>query len=136
MFKRRTPPPFLFSTVTHIIAAVKQSNTMISCSGSLLFNQTHSRPTRSSTHRNNKCGQCPALCFSFTDPRGRAVSNCTLDLIGSAVQCTAVEADKSFFQSLEKWLPTEWSEDTGRDKEFIVSWLVFELYCNCEGAHW
>lgn len=108
---------------------------MISCSGSLLFNQTYWHPTQSPTRSNNKCWPCPAPCFSFTDRRGRAVSNCTFDLIGSAVQCTAVKADKSFFQSLEKWLPTEWPEDTGRNKESIVFWPVFVFCWNCEGAN-
>lgn len=41
---------------------------MMSCSGCLLSNPAHSRPTQSPTHRNNKRGQCPAPCFSFTDP--------------------------------------------------------------------
>lgn len=77
----------------------------------------------------------PAPCVSFTDRRGRAVSNCTFDLIGSAVQCTAVKADKSFFHSLEKWLPTEWPEDTGRNKESIVFWPVFVFCWSCEGAN-
>lgn len=31
----------------------------------------------------------------------RAVSSCTLSLIGSAVQCAAVDSDKSFFQGLK-----------------------------------
>lgn len=57
-----------------------------------------------------------------------------LTVIGSAVQCTAVKADKSFLQSREKWLPTEWTEDTGCDKEFNVCWPVFGLYWNCGGA--
>lgn len=90
-----------FPTVTHVNAAVKQGNTMMVLETTNVDNAPHP-----------------------TDRRAGAVSNCTLDL---AVQCTAVEADKSFLQGFEKWPPTKWSEDTGRNREFIVSWPVFQF---------
>lgn len=46
----------------------------------------------------------------------KAVSNCTLSLIGSVVQCTAVDSDKSFSQSPKECLPAAVSEDAGGEK--------------------
>lgn len=101
---------------------------------SFLTKHTHS-PTQSPTHSSNQSGRCPAPYSSFT-VCVRAVSNCTLNLIGSAVQCAAVKDDKSFFYSLEKCLPAELLEDTGHDNELIASRLLFRLSCNCEDPHW
>ena len=48
----------------------------------------------------------------------KAVSNCTLSLIGSTVQWAAVDNDKSSFQSLKNvWPVTAMSEDRGEEED-------------------
>lgn len=106
---------------THIIAAVKHTNTMLSHLVSRFFTNTHrdghTHPTQSSAHKTQKSRRaCPPPSLLST-VYIKAVSNCTLSLIGSAVQCAAVDSDKSFFQSPEECLPTAMSEDTGGGKK-------------------
>lgn len=68
---------------------------------------------RTQTHKCRR--RCPPPSFLST-VYIKAVSNCTLSLIGSVVQCAAVDSDKSFFQSLQECLPTAMSEHTGGEK--------------------
>lgn len=84
--------------------------------------QTHTYTPHSVIRtQTNKSGRaCPAPSPSSA-VCVRAVSNCTLSLIGSGVQCTAVDADKSFFQS-----PAALSKDVGGEKKLIVPWLLFK----------
>lgn len=87
-----------------------------------LFSQTHTRtgrthPTQSSAHKHTNADmRAPPPSFSST-VYIKAVSNCTLSLIGSAVQRAAVDSDKSLFQSPQECLPTAMSEDTGGGKK-------------------
>lgn len=97
---------------------------MLSHLVSRFFTNTHSdgrtHPTQSSAHKRTNAPSLSSTVYI------RAVSNCTLSLIGSAVQCAAVDSDKSFFQSPEECLPTALSEDIGGEKKLIVPWLLFK----------
>lgn len=107
---------------------------------------THTHPTQSSAHKHTNADShalpLPSPPLSST-VYIKAVSNCTLSLIGSAVQCAAVDSDKSFFQSPEECLPTAMSEDTGGEKKLIVPWPPFkrcrngkEIHRRCRLALW
>lgn len=114
----------------------KATPTQCSPTLSPAFSQPHigtgvrTHPTQSSPHNStnaNAHANGPPPPPSETPPKTlpsllptvyiKAVSNCTLSLIGSAVQCAAVDSDKSFFQSPRECLPTAMSEDTGGGKK-------------------